>query len=307
MTITRTAAAVAIVIASWSGVFAARAGADQETLARAKALYTAAAYDEALALLNQFENGGLTDALEVKQYRAFCLLALGRSDDARRVIQEIVESNPLFQPPQAQVSPRLLDAFREVRQRTLPALVRKAYGEGKTAFDRKDFDLARSRFDLVMTLLDDADAKGSEDLADLKTLSSGFLDLMTTAAAAAATPPAAEAAAPEPPSPPPSWSSAARAVYDASSADVTPPVAISQTAPPWHPTRQQMNTYDGSLTLTIDERGDVTSVALEGSLHPDYAAALRRAATRWKYQPATRGGVPVKYRKVVGIHLTPQN
>jgi hypothetical protein len=106
MTITRTAAAVAIVIASWSGVFAARAGADQETLARAKALYTAAAYDEALALLNQFESGGLTDALEVKQYRAFCLLALGRSDDARRVIQEIVESNPLFQPPQAQVSPR---------------------------------------------------------------------------------------------------------------------------------------------------------------------------------------------------------
>ena len=73
-------------------------------------MYTAAAYDEALALLNQFESGALTDALEVNQYRAFCLLALGRSDDARKVIQEIVEANPTFQPPKTQVSPRLLDA-----------------------------------------------------------------------------------------------------------------------------------------------------------------------------------------------------
>jgi hypothetical protein len=308
MTITRTAAAVAIVLGSSASVFVAPAAADQETLARAKALYTAAAYDEALALLNQFENGAVTDVLEIKQYRAFCLLALGRSDDARRVIQEIVESSPTFQPPGEQISPRLLDAFREVRQRTLPAIVRKSYGEGKAAFDHKDFELAKSRFEMVITLLDDPDARAAEELADLRTLSNGFLDLMKTAAPPPAVPPPApEAAVPNPPSPPPSWSSAARAVYDASSADVTPPVAISQTAPPWHPTRQQMGTYNGSLIVVIDERGDVASVALEGNLHPDYAASLRRAASRWKYQPATRNGVPVKYRKVVGIRLTPEN
>jgi tetratricopeptide (TPR) repeat protein len=322
MTITRMAAAVAIVVGSWSSVFVTPAAADQETLARAKALYTAAAYDEALALLNQFESGALTDALEVNQYRAFCLLALGRSDDARKVIQEIVEANPTFQPPKTQMSPRLLDAFREVRQRTLPAIVRKSYGEGKAAFDRKEFDLAKSRFDMVVTLLDDGDAKAPEDLADLKILSNGFLDLMKTAAAAPATPapaaapsatpaaapaPGQEAAVPDPSSPPPSWSSAARAVYDVSNEDVTPPVAISQTVPPWYPTRQQIGKYDASLLLTIDERGAVTSVTLQGNLHLNYAAALRQAAGRWKYQPATRNGVPVKYRKVVGIHLTPQN
>jgi tetratricopeptide (TPR) repeat protein len=329
MTITRMAAAVAIVVGSWSSVGVTPAAADQETLARAKALYTAAAYDEALALLNQFESGALTDALEVNQYRAFCLLALGRSDDARKVIQEIVEANPTFQPPKTQVSPRLLDAFREVRQRTLPAIVRKSYGEGKAAFDRKEFDVAKSRFDLVVALLDDGDAKGSEELADLRILSNGFLDLMKTAAAAPAAapsaPPAAapaaapsapsaaapaaaqEAAAPDPSSPPPSWSSAARAVYDVSNADVTPPVAISQTVPPWYPTRQQIGKYDASLLLTIDERGTVTSVTLQGNLHPNYAVALRHAASRWTYQPATRNGVPVKYRKVVGIHLTPQD
>ena len=302
MTISRAAAALAIVAGCWSAPVASVAAADQDTLARAKALYTSAAYDEALALLNQFQNGSLNDALEVDQYRAFCLLALGRSDDAHQVIQRIVEANPTFHPSQTQMSPRLLEAFREVRRRVLPPMVRQSYADAKAAFDRKEFDKAGSGFNTVLTLLNDEDARASGDLTDLRMLSNGFLDLIKTMPVVEAPPapalPAAEPA-PEP------ARATVPAVYDARSVDVTPPVPISQVAPPWHPTRQQLQTYEGTLTLVIDERGAVISISSDGNLTPEYAASLRKAASRWKYQPATRGGVPVQYRKQVAIHLSP--
>jgi hypothetical protein len=44
---------------------------------------------------------------------------------------------------------------------------------------------------------------------------------------------------------------------------------------------------------------------VQGNLSPAYTAVLRRAASRWKYQPAMKSGTPVKYRRVVAVHLTP--
>jgi tetratricopeptide (TPR) repeat protein len=296
MTIARTAAAVAIVLGSWSAL----AYDDRETLSRAKALYTEAAYDEALALLNELSRGAADEALEADQYRAFCLLALGRSDDARKVIQQIVETKPAFKPAESQVSPRLLEAFHEVRRRLLPSIVRQSYTDAKAAYDRKEFESAKTQFDSVVALLDDQDAKGAGELADLRILSKGFLDLIKTAPAPE--PPAA--AAPPPAAPEPQAAPAAPKIYDARDTDVAPPVAISQAAPPWHPTKQETQNYDGTLTLVIDERGDVASVAVEGSLHPAYTQLLRRAARTWKYRPALKGGQAVPYRKVVSIHLS---
>src|SRR3954462_2066377 len=121
-----TMAMVAMVLVPWP---APAAAADQDALGRAKALYTSAAYDEALALLSQLDQPSPADAVEANQYRAFCLLALGRSDDARRVIQDLVEANPAYQPPDAQMSPRLQAAFRGVRRGVLPSIVRRSYAE----------------------------------------------------------------------------------------------------------------------------------------------------------------------------------
>jgi len=299
MIVVRTAAAVAIVLGSWS---AASAADDQDALSRAKALYTAAAYDEALALLNEVNNPTAADGIEAKEYRAFCLLALGRRDDASKVIEEIVQANPSFQPSATQVSPRLQDAFRDVRRRVLPSIVRQTYADAKAAFDRKDFEAANIRFRTVVALMADADATGASELADLRILSNGFLDLIKTTPPVEA--PAAAAAPPPqlpPPAPPP-----APAIYDARNPDVVPPTPVAQSVPPWHPTKQETQVYDGTLTLVIDERGDVISVELEGNLNPAYAQLLRRAAARWKYQPATRNGVPVKYRRGVAVHLSPE-
>jgi hypothetical protein len=284
--------------------------ADQDALVQAKALYTAAAYDEALAILSQLDGDKGAGSIEAKEYRAFCLLALGRSDDARNVIQQIVETNPSFQPSEAQVSPRLLDAFREVRRKVLPALVRRSYAEAKTAFERKDFELAGRGFTGVISLLDDSDTKGAADLQDLRILSNGFLELIATLpktesrpAAEPDAPPASvtapSVAAPAVPAPNPAT------IFDVGNPDVLPPVAISQAVPPWHPARRDAQASDGTMILVVDEHGDVSSISMQGITDPAYAALLRRAAARWKYQPATRNGMPVKYRRLVAVHLNP--
>jgi len=241
-------AAVAFVVSAWLAASTARA--DQETLAQAKALYTSAAYEEALALLAQVQNGSVTDTLEANQYRAFCLLALGRGEEARGVIEQIVRADPAFQPSRAQMSPRLLDAFQEVRRRVLPTMIRQTYANARSAYDHKEIESARDGFTTVLRLLSDEDAKAAPALSDLGILASGFLDLITTAPEPAAQPAS--------PSPVPSSASSAPAsapapaptpaFYDARNADVRPPIPISQVVLPWRPLRQPQirasNVYD---------------------------------------------------------------
>lgn len=314
MTISRAAGVPAVALGTLllvlhvSGRAAAAApvdAADQDALVQAKALYTAAAYDEALAILSQLDGDAGSGSIEAKQYRAFCLLALGRADDARNVIQQIVETNPSFQPSEAQVSPRLLDAFRDVRRKVLPALVRQSYAEAKTAFERKDFDVAGRGFTGVIALLDDGDTKGVGDLQDLRILSNGFLELIATLPKAESRPPAETDPPPASVATPAAPIRDPATIFDVGNTDVTAPVAISQTVPPWHPAKRDAQASNGTMILVVDERGDVTSISMQGITDPAYAALLRRAASRWKYQPATRNGVPVKYRRLVAIHLNP--
>ncbi|HEY1306771.1 MAG TPA: hypothetical protein VGF24_24630 [Vicinamibacterales bacterium] len=264
----------------------------QDALARAKDLYAGAEYAEALATLNKIENAG---GIEYDQYRALCLLALGRNDEASKVIQQIVEKDPSFEP--AQVSPRVQSTFRDVRRRVLPSLVRQTYADAKTAFDGGANDRAKVGFQKVIAQLDALDKLGSRESSDLRVLSSGFLDLIAQTAKAVA-PPLPPPPAPTPATPEP-------AVYTLGAIGVTAPVAISQAPPPWHPTRQDTTPYEGVLTILIDETGAATVVSITGMLRPNYQALLRRAVTSWKFQPATKNGVPVKYRKTVAIRLAP--
>ena len=294
MTITRTASALAVVLVLCSNVSA------QDALSRAKDLYASAAYDEALALLNQFDNASSNNSVEVDQYRAFCLLALGRSDDARKVIQQIVETSPSFRPSETQASPRLQQTFREVRRRVLPSIVRQNYAEGKAAFERKDFDLAMRRFDSVITLLNDPDVGGPDELKDLQTLSSGFQDLIRTSKVQAAAPPSALLA-----SSPVREAPAAEEIYGLDDPGVVAPTPISQAMPPWNSSATEKRPYEGRVILVIDEKGDVTSVSLAGVLPAPYGATLKRAASQWKFRPATRNGAAVKFRKVVSVVLNP--
>ena len=311
MTVNRMARRFALALAGCLAA-ASPAVAGQDALANAKDLYASAAYDEALAVLERLQhNPSSTDAIEIGQYRAFCLLALGRSDEGRRAIQVIVESNPLFLPPVEQTPPRLMTVFREVRHQMLPRIVRDSYANAKSAFDRKELETAATGFDRVLLLLNDPDSTESESLADIRMLATGFKDLtrlgltVGPSATAVVTTAPTTAAASNPAAPP--ELSEARRTFGPEDTDVTAPVVVSQTLPPWRyskltETRRQ---FQGALALVIDENGNVKSVTLLEGVQPEYNAVLVNAARSWKFVPAMKDGVPVQYRKVVRIRLTP--
>jgi TonB family protein len=286
----------------------------EDALAHAKDLYLSAAYDEALVVLEQLKSQPApTAGTEVEQYRVFCLLALERSDEARKAIADIVAAEPFYRPSDTQTSPRIRAVFDETRKALLPGLVQRTYADAKASFEKKD-PKALSQFELVLTLLDDPDLKGVSQLADLRTVVSGFRDL--SKARAGVPPPAAPkpVEAPAPAQAAISAASQAATVVDTSSDRVTdvslgftPPVVISQPIPRWVPpnTVDRRSGFKGLIEVTIDENGNVTSATLQQSVHPLYDEKLLAMARTWKYKPAMRNGVPTTSLKVVAIQLQP--
>jgi TonB family protein len=303
----------AFVLAACLVLFPAALHARDETLARAKDLYLAAAYDEALAVLDSLQAPAAGSAAEIAQYRIFCLLALERREDAKKAIEAVVATDPFYRPSDAQTSPRIRNVFQEIRKGVLPSVVQRAYADAKQAFDRKD-PQAAALFDRVIAILDDPDVKGNAALADLRTVATGFRDLSKATAAApppaaGTPPPSPNAAAPADPAPKTS-AAAARANADAPARDGDPgvvaPVTLSQRLPPWSPGREdRQREFSGTIEVIIDEQGAVISAAVRESVHPAYDAELLRVARSWKYKPATKNGAPTKYVKLVEVRLRP--
>jgi hypothetical protein len=295
-TMRRISAALAIVVIT-AGPAAAQT--ESNPLAAARDLYASARYDEALAVLNAMRPAESTDRKSIEQYRSLCLLALGRGTEAEGAIAAVVTADPLYQPSEAEASPRVRAAFTEVRQRLLPDIASSRYAEAKASFDRKEFALAEQQFQQVMSLLDDPQMNGR--LPDLRVLVSGFLDL---SARAAAPPPDPKPAPPPPAVPAPSVAPTPGRIYVAEDEGVTIAVPIRQEVPrvPQNITSQARDR--GLLELIIDEQGRVVTVMLRMSVHPIYDAQLLAAARDWKYLPATVGGRPVKFRKMVQITVS---
>ena len=125
------------------------------------------------------------------------------------------------------------------------------------------------------------------------------------AATAAAAQAQASAAAP-PQVPPASAAQAEVAPVPANEISINPPVVLSQRLPPWSPVgRDAGQVFAGLIEVVIDEKGNVKSATLREAVHPLYDAAVLKLALTWKYNPATRAGVPTEFLKVVRILLRP--
>ncbi len=285
--------------------FADREPAPQNPLDAARELYSSARYDEALAMLNNLrapESAAPEERRSVEQYRSLCLLALGRGAEAEEAIAAVVAADPFFRPSETDESPRVRAAFADVRRRLLPEIVTARYATAKATFDRKEYPAAEQQFRELLTLLNDRDMGAR--LGDLRTLAAGFLDL---AAAAAAPPPEPPKPKPEPP-PAAATSPSAPApqpprIYSMEDAGVKPPSVLRQDVPPVPVTIQNQVRDKGRIEVVIDEQGRVTFVALRQGMHPFYDQLLVSAAREWRYRPATRNGVPVKYRKAILVAL----
>src|SRR3954447_17438684 len=202
---------------------AAGASAQDADLGAARDLYASAAYDDALAVLNRLRSAAHPpgQARTIEQYRAFCLLALGRTADAEQAIEAVVVSDPSYQPSEGDVSPRVRSAFADVRRRMLPAIIQQQYARAKAAFDKKDYSVAAAGFSQVLVMLTDgsvaADAM-QPPLSDLRTLAVGFEELSSKAAAPPPPPPAPVVVAAPPAVP---EVAAAQHVYTAEDRNVT--------------------------------------------------------------------------------------
>jgi hypothetical protein len=274
-------------------------GGGRDVVGTARDLYASARYDEALAVLND-SSTAVTDRKSIEQYRSLCLLALGRGSEAESAIAAVVTADPSYIPNETDASPRVRSAFSDVRRRLLPEIANKRYSEARASFDRKDHGAAVQQFKQVIALLDDPDMGGR--LADLRTLSNGFLDLSV----AALTPPPA-ASKPVSSTPPPAPEvpqSEPNRIYTMADKDVTPPVIVRQAMPRLTPSMKSQAKERGIIEVVIDEQGRVTFAAVRASVHPMFDTELISNAREWKYQPATFMGRAVKYRKMIQINVT---
>jgi len=265
-------------------------------LSAAKSLYASGDYEEALKKLPTDLN-----ADEADQYRALCLLALGKTDDAQRVIEGLVTRRPLFKMSEGDVSPRLLTMFHDARKRVLPAAVRALYAKAREDFDQKNFTAAAAGLKDLMPLFGDDDlGAAAASLADLKLVAEGFLKLTDTELANLERANAEMAAAQR------RALAEANRAYSADDKDVKPPIEVSREMPEWRPSTTAVNRpeYRGILRIVIDERGKVESATIIQSVLASYDPLLVEAAKQWLYRPALRNGQAVKYVKLIAISLS---
>jgi TonB family protein len=259
----------------------------QDSLKAVKDLYESAAYEDALTAVGKFDSASEPN-LEAEQYRVFCLVALGRMDEADKAVETLLMARPEYRPDAAQASPRIQTLFSQVRRRIGPALVKQYYQQGRTAMERKDSEQAVAQFEAMLRIANDADVRSEPTVAELRELGSGFLELSK---ALGSKPKAADPT----PSPAPPRTSV-----------IVPPVVISQRLPPWVPDPVSRATqFRGSIRVQISAEGKVLTAEILKSVHPAYDQSLLRAAKGWLYEPAKRDGVAIPSEKTVEVEIAP--
>lgn len=279
--------------------------AAQDSVASARQLYGSAAYDEALSMLDRLKAAPAAgaDASAVEQYRAFCLMALGRQSEAVQAIEAVIVADPFYLPGDGDVAPRVVSTFRDARRRLVPVMAQQRYLAAKAAYDRKDYAAALAGFEATMRMMESpdlAEAAAQPPLSDLRTLVAGFRDLARSAAAPP--PPKVEPkpapAAPVPPPPPP------KAFYTQEDGGVVPPVTINQRIPRWPGSGMPgliPRARRAVVEILISEQGTVEHFSVRPSISPVYDEMLASEAKAWRYKPAIKDNVPVKFRKAIQI------
>ena len=303
----------AIVIAGLLLASVPAAHAVEDPLLAAKDLYASASYEEALTTLAGIESPAAEIARQVDMYRAFSLYALGRTAEAETVAELLIRREPLVELDEA--APRIEAMFQDVRKRLLPVLIRTEYRTARTDLDQKKPESAKAHLNDARRMLASAQKLGAwdEGLADLQVLVDGFLDLTRAAAdqASAAAPPIvvnapASGAAQPLDSPLASQAPAAPASYGPEDEGVTPPSTVDQRLPLIPEQLRRLlrgRSGAGVFDLIIDETGAVQQATVRTSIHAVYDALVVVSSRSWRYVPAMRNGVPVRYRKSIQITL----
>jgi len=296
-----------------------------DRLAEALRLYDDAMYTRALDVLDAIALEQPTAA--VHQYRALCLIALGRADAAERAMSDIVAADPFFALDAEAASPRVATQFAAVRRRLLPPLIRRGFAEATARYREGATARAREQFDQVLKLLDDPALQNDQALSDLALVAGAFVELtraqtppppitpISRSIVAAPLPPSLSAASatPEPAPPaavPTAVASSAPAPMRVKASEPVafePAVAVVRPLPKWMPpdVRAAQRKYSGAIAVEVDARGRVVAAASRKTIHPAYDPVVLAAARDWVFQPARQNGRPVKSEVTVEIELLP--
>lgn len=261
-----------------------------DRLGEARKLYESAEYARALSSLERIEPAAITpqQALDRLLYQALCLLALENQTALDTKIQEIVRTDPFFDPGGA-VPPRLRALVSDMRNRMRPGLVQAHYQSGKERFEAGDHASAVQAFTRAIQLAQETGPESDDAgmMADIKLLAEGFRDL---ARRALESPPAPDGKNPL--------------------AAVIPPAVVQQNMPPWPASltsglgQLRDDSLTGILQIVITKTGEVGAVTLVERIHPVYDALLIAAAREWKYQPATLNGEPIEFVKRLNVKVS---
>ena len=286
-------------------------GQAPDALARARALYDEAAYDEALAAV------ACEASPEAFQYRALCHLALGRPHEAGAALEALVRLAPAYTLAEAEWPPKFVTLYAETRRRVMPGIARELFASARADVQAKETARARAGFEHLLALLQDPAAAAMPEAADLQLLVTSYLDILP-----APFPSAAPARARSTPAvkPLPSAFSAAPAVASSleqgaartsAGAAAAAPGAPRRTLVPAVTVRQEVPAYpgtppaplSGAVRVTIGVDGRVTQARIEIPLEPRYDRRLLQAARTWRYQPATLDGTPLESEKVIEVRI----
>jgi TonB family protein len=254
-------------------------GRAQEDISTVEQLYAAAFFREALAVLDRSALTSGTDTLEAAEYKILCLFALEEVERAHVEIEKLLLKFPKHQPSPVRFSPQRRQQFEEARRRVLPRILRTRYAEARASFEAKRYEEAVQRFTWIRDVLQHIEH--DPPLTDVRTLASGFLDLSRAAASEAGT------------------------IYDESSAEVVPPVALTPILPPISADVSVAIHNQGLFEIVVDESGGVESFSVRRSVRADYDALVLEGSRNWRFKPATRKGQPVKFRKTIEMYAVP--
>jgi len=254
-------------------LFAAPTFAADTPLQRAKALYADAAYDLALKELDAVDMTTQA-AVEALEYRTLCFLALERPGEAERAAEALVLTAPNRRVT-GDLPPRYVALITETRRRLLPGILARTLAQARELYQQSRVAPARVTFQGVLALAADPLLADMPEVADMRVVASGFLDLLRDQRAEREVQPV-----------------------------VVPPRPIRQALPAWEGAdASAAHDVTGRVRVVISADGTVTSATVERPIHPSYDPVLLEAARGWLYEPATVDGKPVESEKVIDIRF----
>jgi tetratricopeptide (TPR) repeat protein len=279
-------------LAAAGAMVSAQSQAQDSIELRARDLYASAEYDQALAVIGDSQEPA------AQQYRALCLLALGRQADAEAALKRLITSAPEFTLSAEDMPPRFVTLFAQQRREIVPGVLRKLFADAREDYRAKAYDRALPQFKRMLALSSEMEVRDAEGVDDLRLLAESFIDIATASEA-----PKAEATASAAPAAAPAAASASPTVV--STQRPTLPVAIRQEMPPWPAGIPARAGLSGSVKIRINSSGKVVSSAMMRPIDPRYDARVLAATHFWEYKPATANGVPVDADSIVEITISP--